>query len=186
VCDLLPTGSSGRDSLRPPPNIPSQRTHCRSVSTKVIDHVKGTCKSIDELNMPSEPVLSDIRLVAEGWAAAVARFNSDHEHNPCLTFAATSRNSAWIESPHWCASGVACRPIERNCALVKSGKIDYPEAEMDLLILLILLLVLFGGGGGLYWGMGVGWGIGPIGLILAALVIAYLVYGYRGRRNSRL
>jgi hypothetical protein len=57
---------------------------------------------------------------------------------------------------------------------------------MDLLILIILLLVLFGGGGGLYWGVGVGWEIGPIGLILAALVIAYLVYGYRGRRSSRL
>lgn len=57
---------------------------------------------------------------------------------------------------------------------------------MDLLILVVVLLLLFGGGGGLYWGMGVGWGIGPIGLIVAALVIAYLVYGYRGRRGSRL
>jgi hypothetical protein len=57
---------------------------------------------------------------------------------------------------------------------------------MDLLIVLIVLLVLFGGGGGLYWGMGMGWGIGPIGLIIAALVVAYLVYGYRGRRSSRL
>jgi hypothetical protein len=57
---------------------------------------------------------------------------------------------------------------------------------MDLLILLIVLLVLFGGGGGLYWGMGGGWGIGPIGLIVATLVIAFLVYGYRGRRGSRL
>ena len=55
---------------------------------------------------------------------------------------------------------------------------------MDLLILLIVLLLLFGGGGGLYWGMGTGWGIGPVGLIIAALVVAYLVYGYRGR--SRL
>ena len=34
---------------------------------------------------------------------------------------------------------------------------------MDLLIVLIVLLLLFGGGGGLYWGMGAGWGIGPIG-----------------------
>jgi hypothetical protein len=57
---------------------------------------------------------------------------------------------------------------------------------MDLLILLVVLLLLFGGGGGLYWGMGVGWGIGPIGLIVAALVVAYLVYGIRGRRGSRL
>jgi len=56
---------------------------------------------------------------------------------------------------------------------------------MDLLILVIVLLLLFGGGGGLYWGMGVGWGIGPIGLIIGALVVAYLVYGYRGR-GSRL
>jgi hypothetical protein len=55
---------------------------------------------------------------------------------------------------------------------------------MDLLILLIVLLLLFGGGGGLYWGMGAGWGIGPIGLIIAVLVIAFLVYGYRGRRGG--
>lgn len=54
---------------------------------------------------------------------------------------------------------------------------------MDLLIVLIVLLLLFGGGGGLYWGMGSGWGIGPLGLIVFALVVAYLVYGYRGRRN---
>jgi hypothetical protein len=58
--------------------------------------------------------------------------------------------------------------------------------RMDLLILVVVLLVLFGGGGGLYWGMGMGWGIGPIGLIVAALAIAYLVFGYRGRRGSRL
>jgi hypothetical protein len=57
---------------------------------------------------------------------------------------------------------------------------------MDMLILVVLLLLLFGGGGGLYWGMGVGWGIGPIGLIITALVVAYLVYGYRGRRGGRL
>ena len=57
---------------------------------------------------------------------------------------------------------------------------------MDLLIVPIVLLVLFGGGGGLYWAMGAGWGIGPIGLIIVALVIAYLVYGYRGRRGSSL
>jgi hypothetical protein len=57
---------------------------------------------------------------------------------------------------------------------------------MDLLIVLIVLLLLFGGGGGLYWGMGAGWGIGPIGLIVAALVIAFLVYGYRGSRSNRL
>ena len=54
---------------------------------------------------------------------------------------------------------------------------------MDMLIVLIVLLLLFGGGGGMYWGMGVGWGIGPIGLIVAVLVIAYLLNGARGRRN---
>jgi hypothetical protein len=54
---------------------------------------------------------------------------------------------------------------------------------VDLIIVLILLLLLFGGGGGLYWGMGVGWGIGPIGLIVIALVISYLLFGYRGRRG---
>jgi hypothetical protein len=55
---------------------------------------------------------------------------------------------------------------------------------MDVLILIIVLILLFGGGGGLYWGMGTGWGLGPIGLILVALVIAYLVFGYRGRRGG--
>src|ERR1700738_3935841 len=57
---------------------------------------------------------------------------------------------------------------------------------MDIVIILIVLLLLFGGGGGLYWGMGAGWGIGPIGLIVVALVVAYLMYGYRGRRGGGL
>ncbi len=57
---------------------------------------------------------------------------------------------------------------------------------MDLLIVLVVLLLLFGGGGGLYWGMGSGWGIGPIGLIVCALVVAVLVFGYRGRRGGGL
>jgi hypothetical protein len=60
------------------------------------------------------------------------------------------------------------------------------ERLMDLLIVVIVLLLLFGGGGGLYWGMGAGWGIGPIGLIVVALVVAFLVYGYRGRRGGGL
>jgi hypothetical protein len=60
------------------------------------------------------------------------------------------------------------------------------ERLMDLLIVLIVLLLLFGGGGGLYWGMGAGWGIGPIGLIVVALVVAFLVFGYRGRRGGGL
>jgi hypothetical protein len=54
---------------------------------------------------------------------------------------------------------------------------------MDMIILLIVLLLLFGGGGGLYWGMGAGWGIGPIGLIVAVLVVAFLLGGHRSRRN---
>ena len=33
----------------------------------------------------------------------------------------------------------------------------------------------------LYWGMGAGWGIGPIGLIVAVLVVAFLLNGRRGR-----
>jgi len=57
---------------------------------------------------------------------------------------------------------------------------------MDLLIVLIVLLLLFGGGGGLYWGLGAGWGIGPIGLIVLVLVVAFLLYGIRGRGGPRL
>ena len=52
---------------------------------------------------------------------------------------------------------------------------------MDTILIVILLLLLLGGGGGLYWGMGVGWGIGPIGLIVAVLVVAFLVNSRRGR-----
>ena len=51
---------------------------------------------------------------------------------------------------------------------------------MDLLLILLILLVLFGGGGGLYWGMGAGWGIGPIGLIILVLVVAFFLNGARG------
>lgn len=57
---------------------------------------------------------------------------------------------------------------------------------MDLLLILLLLVLLFGGGGGLYWGLGTGWGIGPIGLIIVAIIVAYLLYGARGRRGPRL
>jgi hypothetical protein len=53
---------------------------------------------------------------------------------------------------------------------------------MDLLLVVIVLLLLFGGGGGMYWGLGTGWGLGPIGLIVVAVVISYLLFGYRGRR----
>jgi hypothetical protein len=57
------------------------------------------------------------------------------------------------------------------------------EKEMDLLLVLIVLLLLFGGGGGIYWGLGAGWGIGPIGLIIAIIAVAFLLHGYRGRRG---
>jgi hypothetical protein len=57
---------------------------------------------------------------------------------------------------------------------------------MDIVIVLIILLLLLGGGGGLYWGMGAGWGIGPIGLIIAVVVVVFLLNGYRGRRGPRL
>lgn len=54
---------------------------------------------------------------------------------------------------------------------------------MDLLIVLILLLLVFGGGGGIYWGMGAGFGLGPIGLLLVVLIVCALLFGYRGRRG---
>lgn len=57
---------------------------------------------------------------------------------------------------------------------------------MDLLIVLIVLLLLFGGGGGVYWGMGGGWGLGPIGLLIVVGVAVYLLYDYRGRRGPPL
>ena len=52
---------------------------------------------------------------------------------------------------------------------------------MDTILIIILLLILLGGGGGIYWGMGAGWGIGPIGLILAVIVVACILNGRRGR-----
>jgi hypothetical protein len=57
---------------------------------------------------------------------------------------------------------------------------------MDIVIILIVLLLLFGGGGGLYWGMGAGWGIGPIGFIIAVVAVAFILNGYRGRRGPRV
>jgi len=54
---------------------------------------------------------------------------------------------------------------------------------MDMVLILVVLLLLFGGGGGLYWGMGIGWGIGPIGLIVVACLIAFVLLGTRGRRG---
>jgi hypothetical protein len=63
------------------------------------------------------------------------------------------------------------------------SKLSNKENPMDLLIILIVLLLLFGGGGGIYWGMGAGWGIGPIGLILLVLVVVFLLGGVRSRRR---
>ena len=57
---------------------------------------------------------------------------------------------------------------------------------VDLLLVVIVLLLLFGGGGGIYWGLGAGWGIGPIGLIFVVLVVVWLLHGARGRRGPRL
>jgi|GEM_PF-885150 len=57
---------------------------------------------------------------------------------------------------------------------------------MDLLIVLIILLLLFGGGGGIYWGLGAGWGIGPIGLIVLVIVAVYFLNSSRGGRGPRL
>jgi hypothetical protein len=76
----------------------------------------------------------------------------------------------------------AVLPCIRGSEPAAAGR-HYGEKTMDLLIIVIVLLVLFGGGGGVYWGMGGGWGIGPIGLIVAVLVIAFLLNGYRGRRG---
>jgi hypothetical protein len=52
---------------------------------------------------------------------------------------------------------------------------------MDTILIIILLLILLGGGGGIYWGMGAGWGIGPIGLIVAVIVVAFILNSRRGR-----
>ena len=63
---------------------------------------------------------------------------------------------------------------------------DEENKKMDLLIVLIILLLLFGGGGGIYWGLGAGWGVGPIGLLVIVIVAIYLLNGARGRRGPRL
>ena len=57
---------------------------------------------------------------------------------------------------------------------------------MDLLLIVIILLLLFGGGGGIYWGIGAGWGLGPIGLLVLVLVAVWLLSSYRGRRGPPL
>jgi Sec-independent protein translocase protein TatA len=55
------------------------------------------------------------------------------------------------------------------------------DQPMDVLLIVIIALLLFGGGGGVYWGMGAGWGIGPIGLLLLVVVLVLLLNGRRGR-----
>jgi hypothetical protein len=57
---------------------------------------------------------------------------------------------------------------------------------VDIVIVSIILLLLFGGGGGFYWGMDAGWGIGPVGLIILVVVIAFFLDSYRGKRGPRL
>jgi len=85
-------------------------------------------------------------------------------------------------------TGIDARRIVHHAAqLITDAAVFTEDFEdrrtiVDLLIVVIVLLLLFGGGGGLYWGLGMGWGIGPIGLILAVLIIAYVLNGYRGRR----
>ena len=56
---------------------------------------------------------------------------------------------------------------------------------VDLIIVLMILLLVFGGGGGIYWGLGAGWGLGPIGLILLVVLVVALLGGYRGRLGPR-
>lgn len=74
-----------------------------------------------------------------------------------------------------------------GCNAWQSPRIDVRSVNsqrsetMDIVIIAIVLLLLFGGGGGLYWGLGAGWGLGPIGLILFAIVISFGLFGYRGR-----
>ncbi len=76
------------------------------------------------------------------------------------------------ESPSW--EGFA-----GNCLAYQPKQIE--DKSMDTILLIIVLLLLFGGGGGLYWGFGAGWGIGPIGLIILVLVVAFLLNGRRRR-----
>jgi hypothetical protein len=78
--------------------------------------------------------------------------------------------------------------VHYSVRLICSVAVSINDADgrrkiMDLLLVLIVLLLLFGGGGALYWGMGAGWGIGPVGLILAVVFIAYMLHGFRGRRS---
>jgi len=69
-----------------------------------------------------------------------------------------------------------------DCHPSRSRFIDKREKDMDTLLVIILLLLLLGGGGGIYWGMGVGWGIGPIGLIVLVLLVAFFLNTRRGGR----
>src|SRR6185312_5636816 len=92
-----------------------------------------------------------------------------------------AKAQAQSESPACC-----CCPLGTSFALTAMSTREARTNKVDLLLVLILLLLLFGGGGGLYWGFGVGWGIGPIGLIVIVIIVAWLLFGYRGRRGPRL
>jgi hypothetical protein len=87
----------------------------------------------------------------------------------------------------WQSIGTVGRMLigNQSTQMWRAGLSPFKGKEiMDVLIVVIVLLLLFGGGGGLYWGFGMGWGIGPIGLILVAVVVSYMLFGYRGRRGS--
>jgi len=74
---------------------------------------------------------------------------------------------------------------DRTIAIVLRWEVgkrrDEEEMDTNLQIVLTMLLALCGGG--VYWGMGLGWGIGPVGLIITALVFAYLLYGEGSNRG---
>jgi hypothetical protein len=95
-------------------------------------------------------------------------------HGPWNTIVAAGRT----DSDHSAACDVFASLILQR----RKFRPEIPkESIVDLILVLILLLLVFGGGGGLYWGLGAGWGIGPIGLIILVVAVALLLNGYRGR-----
>jgi hypothetical protein len=92
-----------------------------------------------------------------------------------------------LASAHTAANtkAVAHYSVRLICIVAVSTDIaDGMRKIMDLLLVLIVLLLLFGGGGAFYWGIGAGCGIGPVGLILAVVLIAFMLHGFRGRRGQ--